>query len=198
VRRASLRECEADEDLCALVDIKGADATAAALLVECRGRTPEDLRARIAEVTSCIRRTGLPLGCNASRPRDIEDYAFTADPKEYKVFWDVRKGLIPIVGAAREAGASLCAPMRRSSPRTGAGVCLRHSCASRALLLLTCACLACAWRLHCLFGASRALPAAFSSPHPLLRTALLCCGWRHSRVGCHWACSDAGVPLYLS
>ena len=27
-------------------------------------------------------------------------------PEEYNVFWDVRKGLIPIVGAAREAGAS--------------------------------------------------------------------------------------------
>eukprot|EP01024_Parvocaulis_polyphysoides_P013001 TRINITY_DN1497_c0_g3_i3.p1 TRINITY_DN1497_c0_g3~~TRINITY_DN1497_c0_g3_i3.p1 ORF type:complete len:595 (-),score=124.44 TRINITY_DN1497_c0_g3_i3:425-2209(-) len=29
------------------------------------------------------------------------------DPKQTKVFWDVRKGLIPIVGAAREAGTSV-------------------------------------------------------------------------------------------
>lgn len=115
--RASLRECEANEELCGLVDIAGADATAAALLIECRGRTREDLEARIAEVNAAIRRAKLPLGCNASRPKTLEDYAFRHDAAEYKVFWDVRKGLIPIVGAAREPGAALrtalfCAPWR--------------------------------------------------------------------------------------
>jgi hypothetical protein len=35
--RASLRECEADDDMARLVpDIKGADPMAAALLIECR------------------------------------------------------------------------------------------------------------------------------------------------------------------
>jgi hypothetical protein len=38
-RRASLRECEADEEMARLVpDILGADPMAAALLIECRGR----------------------------------------------------------------------------------------------------------------------------------------------------------------
>ncbi len=36
--RASLRECESNEDMARLVpDIKGADPMAAALLIECRG-----------------------------------------------------------------------------------------------------------------------------------------------------------------
>ena len=43
--RASLRECEADEGLTKLVvDIKGADPGAAALLVECRGEDAETLQ----------------------------------------------------------------------------------------------------------------------------------------------------------
>ena len=33
--------------------------------------------------------------------------AFRHDPKEYNVFWDARKGLIPIVGGAREVGTSM-------------------------------------------------------------------------------------------
>jgi D-lactate dehydrogenase len=36
--RASLRECESNEDMARLVpDIRGADPMAAALLIECRG-----------------------------------------------------------------------------------------------------------------------------------------------------------------
>lgn len=49
--RASLSECEKDEDMFRLVpDIKGADPMAAALLIECRGETPEALQCRIDEV----------------------------------------------------------------------------------------------------------------------------------------------------
>lgn len=43
--RASLRECESDEDMVRLVpDIKGADPMAAALLIECRGQVREGRR----------------------------------------------------------------------------------------------------------------------------------------------------------
>lgn len=43
--RAALRECEADEGLTRLVvDIKGADPGAAALLIECRGEDAETLQ----------------------------------------------------------------------------------------------------------------------------------------------------------
>ncbi len=33
--------------------------------------------------------------------------AFRHDPKDYGVYWDARKGLIPIVGGAREPGSSM-------------------------------------------------------------------------------------------
>jgi D-lactate dehydrogenase len=36
-----------------------------------------------------------------------ENYPFTKDPAKYNVYWDVRKGLIPIVGAH---------PSRRPAP----------------------------------------------------------------------------------
>lgn len=45
--RASLRECEANEELCELVELKGADAGAAALLVECRGASRDGLQVRM-------------------------------------------------------------------------------------------------------------------------------------------------------
>ena len=106
--RASLRECENSEDLCRLVDMKDADPTAAALLIECRGVTEEDLEKRIAEVNAALKRAGLPLGRRASEPKAVEQYPFYHDAQDYNVFWDVRKGLIPIVGAAREAGACSC------------------------------------------------------------------------------------------
>ena len=65
------------------------------------------LQDRIHAVTECVRRAGLPLGCSTSKPRNVDDYPFTDNPAEYKIYWDVRKGLIPIVGAAREPGAPL-------------------------------------------------------------------------------------------
>lgn len=105
--RASLRECEANEELCGLVDIAGADASAAALLIECRGRTPADLEARIGEVNAALERARLPLGRSAREPRGVADYPFRHAAADFNVFWDVRKGLIPIVGAAREAGTSM-------------------------------------------------------------------------------------------
>lgn len=47
----------------------------------------------------------MPLGRRAAEPCTTDDYPFYYEPEQYNVFWDVRKGLIPIVGAAREAGA---------------------------------------------------------------------------------------------
>ena len=37
----------------------------------------------------------------------MDRYPFSKDAAECKLFWDVRKGLIPIVGGAREAGTSM-------------------------------------------------------------------------------------------
>lgn len=37
----------------------------------------------------------------------MDTYGFKKDPKDFNVYWDVRKGLIPIVGGARETGLLL-------------------------------------------------------------------------------------------
>ena len=42
-----------------------------------------------------------------SEPQPLEAYEFKHDPRDFKVFWDVRRGLIPIVGAARKPGTSM-------------------------------------------------------------------------------------------
>ncbi|GMH38900.1 hypothetical protein BSKO_06798 [Bryopsis sp. KO-2023] len=75
--RACLRECKIHDKMPKLVPeiAEDPDPMAAALLIECRGPTPEALQQSIAEI--------------------------------YNVYWDVRKGLIPMVGAARETGTSM-------------------------------------------------------------------------------------------
>mmetsp|Transcript_7098 Transcript_7098/g.12157 ORF Transcript_7098/g.12157 Transcript_7098/m.12157 type:complete len:1103 (+) Transcript_7098:137-3445(+) len=106
--RVSLTECMNDEAMLKLVpEIEGADPTAAALLIECRGADEASLQASIDEVNQAIMRSGLPLGPKAARLQTIEDYPFHHDPKKSKILWDVRKGLIPIVGGAREPGTSM-------------------------------------------------------------------------------------------
>ncbi len=59
---------------------------------------------RICEVHKALLRGRLPFGARAAQPMTLETYGFKHDKKEYNVYWDVRKGLIPIVGAARETG----------------------------------------------------------------------------------------------
>ena len=44
------------------------------------------------------------FGAKRSDPKDVDTYDFKKDPKDFTVYWDVRKGLIPIVGGARETG----------------------------------------------------------------------------------------------
>lgn len=106
--RESLRQCEGNEDMVRLVpSIVGADPMAGALLVECRGQTQAALSDRIDEVIKALERSGLPFGAKAADPKRVVDFAFTPEPKEFKVYWDVRKGLIPIVGGARETGTSM-------------------------------------------------------------------------------------------
>ncbi len=56
-------------------------------------------------MTSALRESGLKFGAHADQLQDLEAHPFRKDPAESKVFWDVRKGLIPIRGGGREAGA---------------------------------------------------------------------------------------------
>ncbi len=104
--RASLRECEANEDMVKLVKgLVGSGKHAASLLIECRGDGKAAMQQRIDEVLSVLRNSGLEIG--SGKGEKLEDYMFSEDEKVTKVFWDVRKGLIPIVGGARETGTSM-------------------------------------------------------------------------------------------
>ena len=106
--RASLTQCERDVAMARLVpDMSGAAPAAAALLIECRGESEEALQARIAEVHRALNGAGLPFGPTPQNKKSLDAYAFTTDAATCKTYWDVRKGLIPIVGGAREAGTSM-------------------------------------------------------------------------------------------
>ena len=65
------------------------------------------LQGRIRQVHSALANAKLPIGSKKADAKKLTDYAFHKSAKEYNVYWDVRKGLIPIVGAARETGRSL-------------------------------------------------------------------------------------------
>lgn len=72
---------------------------AAALLVECRANDEAAVADQAARTLAAVRASGAAtLGATPH---------FTSDAREYGVFWDARKGLIPIVGGAREPGTSL-------------------------------------------------------------------------------------------
>ena len=104
--RPSLTECinsPYKDDLLKLVPcLKDAGPGASALLVECRGRDVESLEKSKAEVVRVLTGAGLTFGSKAGEAQPLGAFEFKHAAKDYKVFWDVRKGLIPIVGAGRE------------------------------------------------------------------------------------------------
>jgi len=100
---ASLVQIEGNADLQKLVPgLRRCPDGSSALLIECRGKSPEDLQKNIDAVTQSIDNCGL----EPTMPRAVH-YPFYEEPKKTKVYWDVRKGLIPIVGGSREAGTSM-------------------------------------------------------------------------------------------
>jgi len=82
----------------------------AALLIECRGEDEAALHAAISEVAAALDGSGVPVFINDA-PQEVRGdtvvEAFRHDPKDSGVYWDARKGLIPIVGGAREPGSSM-------------------------------------------------------------------------------------------
>ena len=72
------------------------------------------LQNRIDEVNSALTDSKLPFGAHSDQLKGLDNYPFREDPAESKVFWDVRKGLIPIVGGGREAGE--CSTISVSPP----------------------------------------------------------------------------------
>ncbi len=101
--RASLTQCEGHEQIIGLVPtIADAPKRGAALLIECRGATDEELDVAIKEVSTSLD------GANLAYLNDrVSTYPFMKDEAVYKVYWDVRKGLIPLVGSSRSAGTSV-------------------------------------------------------------------------------------------
>lgn len=79
--RACLRECKIHDKMPMLVpEIAGdPDRNAAALLIECRGQTPEALDMRIAEVEAALGSENLKYGGNMSQPKEMRDYPFNKD-----------------------------------------------------------------------------------------------------------------------
>ena len=101
--RASLTQCEGHEKIMSLVPtIKDAPKYGAALLIECRGATDDELNSGISAVENALD------GANLKFLNDrATTYPFKKEEDVYKVYWDVRKGLIPMVGSCREAGTSV-------------------------------------------------------------------------------------------
>ena len=61
---------------------------AAALLIECRGATPEDLAAQIKSVTDTLVGTKVPVLTKTGYTAE----SFKHDPVDYNTYWDMRKG----------------------------------------------------------------------------------------------------------
>eukprot|EP00967_Tisochrysis_lutea_P106173 scaffold162525_cov30-Tisochrysis_lutea.AAC.2 len=104
--RRSLTQCERMGELpklCPEITRLPEDGEGAALLIECRGEDEAALKAAIDEVLIALRNSKVPVASQVG----YNEEAFRHDPKEYNVFWDARKGLIPIVGGARETGTSM-------------------------------------------------------------------------------------------
>ena len=86
-----------------------------ALLIECRGEDKAALDARIAGARGALDASGIPalappgaegaMGATGVSAYDL--FPFRFDPDEYNEYWNMRKGLIPKVGASREPGTSL-------------------------------------------------------------------------------------------
>lgn len=81
--------------------------TCAALLIECRGREQEALHANIQQVYDVLKKNRVNTGPSPELLMPLESYKFNHDPKEYKIYWDFRKGTVPIVGGARQAGTQM-------------------------------------------------------------------------------------------
>ena len=92
--RASLRSVEKKPGL--PLDLVNLDPSVAALLVETRGETREELDQHLGTTTRSL--TELPT---------VEPVAFTRDPVEQLRLWNIRKGLFPSIGAIREIGTTV-------------------------------------------------------------------------------------------
>ena len=90
--------------------LTGCDKPCAGLLVECRGASQQILDERIAKAISTLNDSGVPVTGSdgpCAEPSSLARFPFRHKPEEAQVFWDMRKGLIPKVGAQRTRGTSM-------------------------------------------------------------------------------------------
>lgn len=92
--RAGLRSVEDQSGMPAY--LKTLSATASAILVETRSTEYEQLNRQIAEILEKIQ----------SIPAELP-IQFTDNPKECALYWKIRKGLFPSVGAMRKTGTTV-------------------------------------------------------------------------------------------
>ena len=94
IDRAGLRSVENEPGIPGW--IAGLSKTATALLVETRAENRETLENQISRIKNAIQ----------SIPVEIPVH-FTAIPAEYYLYWKIRKGLFPSVGAVRKTGTTV-------------------------------------------------------------------------------------------
>jgi D-lactate dehydrogenase len=92
--RAALRSVEGKPGLPAVLQTLGADA--AALLIEVRAETAIALQIKMASVLAALQDT-----------TTIEPPQFSTDTATCEMYWKVRKGTFPSVGAMRKAGTTV-------------------------------------------------------------------------------------------
>ena len=92
--RASLRSVEQKEGMPAF--LKELDETSAALLVETRARSSENLEKNVSYISQALLK--IPT---------LFSIKFTKDVEEFTRLWNIRKGLFPSVGAMRETGTTV-------------------------------------------------------------------------------------------
>jgi len=92
--RAALRSVENESGMPAFLKIL--DEKACALLVETRAPDAAELQENIETILSLLE----PI-------EPVMPLVFTDDPEEYNLYWNIRKGLFPAVGAVRKAGTTV-------------------------------------------------------------------------------------------
>lgn len=94
IDRAGLKAVEDNAGMPEILKTLGDDA--AALLVDVRASDRDELDQKLSEVTTAI--TGIET---------VSPIEFTEDPETYALYWKIRKGLFPAVGAVRLTGTTV-------------------------------------------------------------------------------------------
>ena len=92
--RAGLRSIEEDPAMPEF--IKDFDENVTALLIETRAKSDEDLDIQTVQIQNLLEDFKV-----------VRDIYFTKDVEEYTLYWKIRKGLFPAVGAVRETGTTV-------------------------------------------------------------------------------------------